>query len=244
VGGGGGYKGARELGLLPDSVTKRIYREFINGTAHHGLMAGWRLAQARAIKAPRWAAVAVHSHTRWGQRHKDFWQRDAYWLGVMRWLGQRVENPASAGPIVDFLNVNPIDLSGRTEASVMRRVEAWHETLYRPRRPVVNELTVFPTVRLSTQLPGFADWTVSQLTTPMQLWDEGRTMRHCVWSYRRRAADGSCSIWSIREHGVRRLTIEMQRGRIVQVRGPKNRTADPAESRVVQAWARANQLRV
>ena len=244
VGGGGSFKGARALGLLPDSVTRRIYREFINGSAHHGLMGGWRLAQAKAIGAPRWTAVAVHRRSRWTQCRTNFWEQDAYWLAAMRWMGQRVAEPQSAGPIMDFLCANPIDLSGRTEASVMRLVEAWHETLYRPRRPVINELTVFPEVRLIVRLPAFADWSVAQLTTPMELWEEGRSMSHCVWSYRRRAADGSCSIWSIREHGARRLTVEMQRGRIVQVRGPRNRAADADEARVVQAWASANQLRL
>lgn len=72
---------------------------------------------------------------------------------------------------------------------------------------------------------------------------EGSAQRHCVFGYRTRCANGSCSIWSLTRtylggSKVRHLTIELNsQGCIVQKRGLANRLARPDEEHVVAEWA-------
>lgn len=242
VGAGGSFAGAREQGLVPDTCTRRVYREFLRGSPHGGLLRAWRFAQATAVGAPRWAAVAVVEHTRWRHRARSlerFWEGDGYWFGVIDWFGRVLQDRAAAGPIVDFLSLHPIDLAGRTAASVQRRVEEWHQTLsHRPSQPSFADPPYDP-VPLDEPLdaPG---WTLQQVLRPVDLWLEGQELRHCVWSYRDRVRSGDCSIWSLRSDGERVLTLEVHSGRVVQIRGLRNRRPSASEEALVRSWAVVN----
>ena len=57
-------------------------------------------------------------------------------------------------------------------------------------------------------------------------------------------ADGNSFIWSIKENGSRKITIEINsRKEIIQARGRFNRVPTEAEKSIIKRWAKENQLR-
>jgi hypothetical protein len=88
-------------------------------------------------------------------------------------------------------------------------------------------------IRLRTGL-----WTVRELTSSTELVEESRAMHHCVASYAYSCAQGSSAIFSLSLDQARRATVEVYplRRRIVQARGPCNRSCDPEELDVLQRW--------
>ena len=93
-------------------------------------------------------------------------------------------------------------------------------------------------------------WELVELTSAALLRAEGAALKHCVASYGRVCAAGRSRIWSLRRRrdGPPRpvLTIEIDPARrtIVQVRGLYSRAPIGQSWRIVQAWARREQLRL
>jgi hypothetical protein len=178
----------------------------------------------------------------------DRWRRALAWL--VR-CGDSVDL-TQIRPLVDYLsaNLHEIELRGRTFASVMRLVRAWHGWLGQQsaayiawRRSRWNEL-VMPVTPTPVQ-PRGAEWTIVELLDSHALAREGRAMRHCVSTYVRACVAKASSIWSLRhrwqdEHVARSvLTIEVQprTGTIVQLRGATNSRARGEPLAIVRSWA-------
>jgi len=81
-------------------------------------------------------------------------------------------------------------------------------------------------------------WAVRELTTGLELYEEGIVLRHCVVGYASRCAEGETAIFSVGTNGKRRLTIEISlpARKVIQVRGVCNRPATPEEQQVVRQW--------
>lgn len=88
---------------------------------------------------------------------------------------------------------------------------------------------------------GGRTWTVIELISGRELYEEGRAMHHCVSGYAHRCAAGWAAIFSLREEGWRRVTVEITvpERRVVQARGACNRAATSEEKDVLQRWLRA-----
>jgi hypothetical protein len=84
------------------------------------------------------------------------------------------------------------------------------------------------------------EWTMRELTSGRELYEEGSAMSHCVASYALRCRGGASAIFSLRCNGERRLTLELdpQTRRIVQARGPHNRHPTEEEQQQIEAWQR------
>lgn len=89
-------------------------------------------------------------------------------------------------------------------------------------------------------------WRCTDLSTGLQLLEEGEALHHCVGGYARTVADGRSRIISIRKGGHARswLTLQLQRASptrrawsVVQLRGVLNREATEEEMAVARAYA-------
>jgi hypothetical protein len=147
-------------------------------------------------------------------------------------------------------------MARRTPESLLRQVEDWHGALRKMRS---NEqhmwrssgfkgITVRTGPKDDPQSQTF--WTVRELLTSQELFEEGRRLKHCVATYARSCAAGACSIWSMtRQFGDEAraqpmLTIEVDRkGIIVQARGLANRWPTDQEHNVLDTWMRESGLR-
>jgi hypothetical protein len=83
-----------------------------------------------------------------------------------------------------------------------------------------------------------AVWTMTELLSGKQLFQEGEAMSNCVASYAQRCAFGDCAIFSLRCGGTRRLTVEINPSTrsIVQAKGPRNCMPSAEEAARLLDW--------
>ena len=121
----------------------------------------------------------------------------------------------------------------------------WHEDLRKePERTQVTwyecGIDEFDWTEGSVALDDLRHWTIKEVLTRRDLFDEGRAMRHCVASYEHSCVSGRSAIWSMgleRNDGRRKpvLTVEVAVGRklICQVRGKANRLPTEKELEIL-----------
>lgn len=170
---------------------------------------------------------------------------EPWWATVIAWMAR---NPGSAeGDVSRTLSALrslrarsspelPFTLTGRTRLSVKRLVE--EETW----RLINLEAEAFPTSGLRGLV--LDDWEVVELGTAVALAEEGAALHHCAGLYTRLCTEGVTTLWSVRQGGERRVTVEVVRAasRVAQVRGDANRAPTEEEAAIVTAWAAQNGL--
>jgi hypothetical protein len=164
---------------------------------------------------------------------------------------------AQIGPVVDYIQWRrgeqpDFSMKGRTPGALLRDVEGWHTQLHRTKVAgrVDYEPSGFPpyikTVSVGRDKTGNhieVTWRVMEILSGSELADEGRVLRHCVYSYTHSIQSGRTSIWSMtraESHNIeRRITVEVNNRtrQIVQARGLHNRRQDMDEFRVMKDWA-------
>ena len=85
------------------------------------------------------------------------------------------------------------------------------------------------------------EYRIIQLTTPLELKQEGIAMHHCVGSYVSRCYQGDDAIWSLQEKQDdiwdRKVTVHINKARkIVQAKMFANRTPKPKYRKVIHLW--------
>lgn len=154
----------------------------------------------------------------------------------------------------------PIDagfsLKGRTLRSMMRYIINWRDPVYL-RRPLPRRMNRVAQPWLAMDagpfVLGLADrpgcvWTIREITTPEELYLEGKTMRHCVGSFAFRCMRRASSIWSMKfEQGETQnhaLTIEVQPStRVVcTAKGYRNARPTTEQRRILEMWAARENL--
>ena len=253
-----------QLGVIWAYVTVAgggsIHREHLRGIlsrreCHAYLVARGVRDHAQAL----WYAVArghTSDHGRALQvsssklSHRSRSPGSAFWRDACRFL---VLNPMrhvhQVDDVLDYLthrrNADPaFAMAGRTAASVLRGMEAWHRELARSRRMGTAAWTPAPWVDHAMERDGMP-YLVTQVTNGRALAAEGTALRHCVVSYLDRCVAGATSIHSLRDPEARPLlTIEVDDGTatVVQVRGFANRRASSWETALVGEWMRVNGL--
>jgi len=236
--------------MLPVPLTRRMGHLWLQQKADLDWVQAIRSAQVQAFGGDRRLARAICSSFL-GRDLLDMtaWpDEEAFWQRVVQWLAkQAMLDPEQVGPLCDYIQHehrnNPAwSLSGRTVASLERGMFAWHGELARLQKLSEREFkpSGFEEGRFEIPHKGRVElWTVQEVLTSQELGDEGRALRHCVYSYRRSVSKGRCSIWSMKLHDTRKLTIEVHNAaaRIVQARGSKNRVPTREEMGVMRLWA-------
>jgi hypothetical protein len=177
-----------------------------------------------------------------------------FWREVIRFFArQECKSKEQLDDIVDYIvsqrQENPqftIIGKGHTIESLTKKVETWHQDLRRLK--VIGE-AYWEGINIKDSSYNYKDahgnineWTFTQIKSAKDLQNEGNAMRHCVLSYKDRCISGFVSIWSVKMNGNRKLTIELNGGSIVQVRGLANRVARSDEKNIVLRWAKDNRL--
>lgn len=170
-------------------------------------------------------------------------------------FGKPLEEGDKGGLVSKFgVNAN-YSLKGRTLSSIAKHTNLWHKELQKV-KDIKHaqwegvDLEDFKYIDEENEPPHKrVIWTISQIKTGRELAAEGSAMRHCVYSYDRRAAQKECSIWSMKSfsglQGLRRnLTIELNREfRVVQARGLANRAAKSDELAILRRWAISSKVK-
>jgi hypothetical protein len=85
-------------------------------------------------------------------------------------------------------------------------------------------------------------WSATELTSSEELVAEGQAMHHCVAGYAGYCIAGMSAIVSLCLDGVRRVTVEIHppTRRVVQARGPYNRSPSAEERAALNRWLRSH----
>lgn len=87
-----------------------------------------------------------------------------------------------------------------------------------------------------------------ELTSYVELKQEGDKMQHCVASYADQCAKGSCRIFTVRKKDMimandkHTATIEVVNRRIVQIKAKRNQPVDESTMDFIKKWAAKNKL--
>ncbi len=241
---------------LPMPLTRRMRHLFLHTPDHVAIAHALRRAEVLGLGGDSQLVTQILA-----TKLSEHFANPTQWRAALQWLvncGEKIQ-PLHMGPIVDFLHSNlmAVDLRGRTFASVMQLVRAWHGELaqqrlghqqWAPSRLPAFALPVAPTA----QQPRAAEWFICELLDSGQLAYEGRSMRHCVASYASACVQARSSIWSLRHRWMDDfatrsvLTIEVQAKTktIVQIRSKANAAAPSWPLQLVRQWAQVAGLRM
>ena len=184
-----------------------------------------------------------------------------FWDSVLRWF---LENPmldlVHFAPIVDFIRNRKFiaadqpnfSMKGRSADTLLKEVELWHTGLKASaKNRSWASYNVFENYKKEVGKDEHKTlWTIQEIKTEKELFQEGRAMRHCVGSYARSCINGSTSIWSMTSKSFgqvkNELTIEVRNAekRIVQARGFANAFPYGAAKDHMQQWAFQNGIKI
>jgi len=119
------------------------------------------------------------------------------------------------------------------------KAEAWVEKRRRERHTDRRRARIARGAHPVFRTAGGAD--IVRLTTAESLADEGSRMHHCVggYGYPQAVARGSCEIYSLRDReGRPRATLEVEEGRVWQVKGFANGAVGAPDRIVLRAFIR------
>lgn len=245
----------RKLPNCAVQLTSRMAHFFIQAPPQYSVLLALRYGQVMALGGDERMVRAIAGSQIGRQVYsvKD----EAFWLTVIQFF---VQNPmldtAQIAPLVDYIvqiRTPQFTMKGRTVVALLRGMHDWHRRLARAqvRAPYTNY--VVPDKWMRFDIPDFqyteganqkTNYHIKQITSRENLANEGREMRHCVYSYGYRCSTGELSIWgfTMRLTGSvfdRLLTLEINNStrQIVQARGKCNRLPTAAEFKIVERWA-------
>lgn len=255
----------RSLDGVPLPLTRAMEHHFLESPPHLSLCAALRRAEVLGLGAPP-ALADVVVGTVLGQRLDEH----AFWRPILRFLVDHRDELTAHRTVAIIETIDRLCSHLRTLDGGQLRPER----LIRGRTPETLERTLCelvpppappcePPTRRQWSPTGVAGWVsyapgrsvvawhIVELLAAVELFKEGRTMRHCVGSYVGRCVRGTSRIWSVREqHGdgqpESRATIEVSpRHRcIIQIRGRRNARPPDTVLSMIYAWAKSEGLTV
>jgi PcfJ-like protein len=253
---------------LPLPFTKKMAHQFMQAPPEYPIEAALRWGQILGLGGNARLVRTVLS-TRLG----TVFEHEEFWTGVLQFFVTHPPDRAQVGPIIDYLHhekfvpqevlVAPgvvqrqprqphLTLKGRTLASLLREVDAWHRMLAAADFPSVEwpASGIEGLALVEETGSGPKIWTITELCTTKALVEEGRVMRNCVASYARSCAHGGCSIWTLEVETAQRrwklLTIEVQPAtrQIVQAKAECNAPPCEKHRKFLRKWAKEARLEV
>ena len=215
--------------------------------------AGRRDGKPNAALAHAWSS-SVHAATIALQ------EKETFFAHVLEWLASREHRAEDVAVMLDFAAERftenaKFSMKGRTVDAFLRDARAWHLELAKMRsvRQAFFRPSGFKSYSTVKNEPVRTVWRVEEVLSTKDLFDEGRRMGHCVYSYGGAVASGMTSIWIMTmEDGNgptgrwAMLTIEVrnQARAIVQARGRYNRMPTSEEKTILARFAAQNGLTV
>lgn len=259
----------RTLPGLTIPLTKRMAHEAFRAPADCTPLQALRCGQVRALGGPDELVRCVNETSlgrSTGSREQEAWRG-----GLIHWLANQWPfDPDLVEPIVEFAlhrrrRDRRFSLKGRTPESLQRLLaERDRREAERARERVAanegnrsrqsyryrefHESGFQPGIWEFGRGAGRKIWMLDEIRCNRDLLQEGRSMQHCVGGYVENVLQGTSSIWSLRvERGrraVRALTIEVdpKERTIVECRGKCNRLPNSDERKVLELWAKENNL--
>ena len=173
-----------------------------------------------------------------------------YWVSSFEILYKNGLPQREIVAVVDYLNYVvfsrriKINLKKKSIKNLLKDIRKWHKEL--------NLLKIKSIPLPKSQINSFEvvsenqTYLIKQLTNSRQLYLEGYELKHCVYTYVRKCLYYDCQIFSLRivdkQFETPLITIEVNNKSIVQIRGRYNRYATESELRLINDWAKKENL--
>lgn len=250
-----------KTGGLPIPLTRKMCHEVLQSSSDVKFLEAVRRVQVRTSGGDDrlWKAWIRTNPGRSLLSEKD----EAFWATALHWLAQNpMLDRTQVGPMADYIqfrrNEDPeFSMKGRSAPALYEAMQFWHGDLQRAKAsagqifmPSGFRGFELDNTRQTSKGLLVEIWRISEILSGKALAAEGRSNRHCVYSYARSIENQTTSIWSMtREDNTgnwHAVTIEVRNTSrsIVQVRGICNRPATGPEANVLSQWAESNQLKV
>lgn len=239
---------------LPFPLTKRMAHCFLNMPGHRSLDEAMRYAQVLGLGGDAELAEAVAA----GRLGRNSFEQEDYWSTVIAFL---VRHPIAApklSEVIDFLSSEltegrPVNMRGRTAASLTRLSDTWHVEINRRKRNAGDVQWTRSIYQDAAYVVGKDEegtrWTVRELLSSQQLATEGRTLRHCVSSYAGMCAKRITAIFSIGQEdlfgqsaSVATVEVSLKTGRVVQAKSKYNAKLKARPRMILEKWAKREGL--
>lgn len=179
----------------------------------------------------------------------------AYWVKTMSILHQNGLSSRFVVEVMDyienkvFIEGENIEVKRKKVSNLLNDVRAWHRR--------VNEQKILKDARKNLPDKGIEDhiieyegstFEIAQIKKVLDLYYEGQTLNHCVYTYKNSCFSGRSVIFSLRliedeELKTPLITIEIRGKQIVQARGNYNRTPSETEKKIIILWAKEKGLK-
>ena len=255
---------------LPIKLTKKMAHLFTQAPSNLNITEAFRWAQVVAMGGDdRTARAVIATHL---GRH---FENDDFWVTVIQFF---INNPLldslHYGPIYDYIDSqrfvargdvlrdgqiqhlgppNPdFSMQHRDPNALLRQVDEWHRRMNRRgsiEQQVAKSWDSCGIKGLEIEEKETA-WIIRELTTSIELWEEGDKMSHCVGSYASSCAVGSSAIFSLihltEEKTTTELTIEVtpKSKHISQARKKCNAKPNKEDLRIMKMWAKERGLTI
>ena len=231
---------------LPIPLTKKM--------AHYTMLAPSGYSVYQAIRYGQILAMGGSDVVMFGINGTplaEIFHNDDFWTTVIRFfIDNPFLEPLKYREIYDFIYAQKyrggeaapqpnFSMENREPNALLRQVERWHEEInaryggygYRPPTPKTWN---------SCGLNGYEDetFTIKEILTSEDLWEEGREMRHCVGSYVDSCASGACAVFSLKDGDKRLATIQvdLKSKTVTQARKSCNAKLDDTDKRLIGVW--------
>jgi len=246
---------------LPVSLTKKMAHLFLSAPANSTVLQAIRWGQLRSLNASK-PIIQQFNNSFLAEALQG--EDETFWFSVMNWFVNHYDlSPVYVCPLLDFIRHRREDepnfsMKGRTLRTLTHMMDEWH---YQLRATGVKHFIAFRSSGVSPGCWTFktpetnndkltTTWRIDEIVNNVELYQEGRAMRHCVYSYTRKITSGHSSIWSLKykrsdsEKSVRVLTVELNNHTktIVQARGKCNRGPNSQELHILKLWITRSRL--
>lgn len=240
--------------IFPAILTRRMRAEFLKLSADTiGFVEGIRTVQIKSLGGTA-ALLNAMLVTTIGQ---EFQTNEEFWISVIQWFcNNPLLDKKHIAPLIDYIRHlkaqdQNFSMKGRSPLALLRGMEEWHGTLAKIK--AMNGLVFSPcglessSFIVKENVSGKKienNWTITEILSSKELAEEGRALRHCVYSYAHSISIGKTAIWSLKKNGERKITIEVStiHSSIVQSRGFSNRFPEVQERELIRRWAMNNSL--
>lgn len=235
---------------LPFPMTKAMVHHCLQAPSSMSIAQALRYGQMKTMGAnKRLIESTLQTHLGRVFVNEEFWKTFLDFI-----CQQEFFDPSLVGNLVDYIQHQKFSpnapqpnlaMRGRSLQNLVAESEAWHLRIQKVRGKHYEEWKPQAALPFSKEEKSGEKinlWTVEELTNSKALEDEGRTMKHCVASYRYSCSKGTCSIWSVKLNGTRMATIELsnQTKTVVQAKAKMNAPVEAKAFQTLREWAAMN----
>ncbi|HIC32301.1 MAG TPA: hypothetical protein EYO76_10330 [Flavobacteriaceae bacterium] len=248
-------KSVKSLSNIPVKLTSKMAHEFRNAPSYLTVNEALRYAQALGYGASTKVAKLIAFSRLSIIRDED----EDFWATVVQFFSKEKNLEVNElNSIVDYLTFkyrenSSFSMKNRTYKSLLSQSEEWHRNVYLKQNG--ENYSWEPSGIKPLYFEEIVDnkkvvYKTEELLSSAALFDEGKTMKHCVAEYDEDCLEQSCAIFSLRKEvegePIKRLvTLEvgLLNFEIVQAKAVCNQEPDKKSLELINYWVKNSQVK-